>query len=105
MSVKHRVSETGQTGVAEAVAAIREAQAAGTMGYGYIFAGAGDKWLWGGVWFDDKPPLCHEWYFVVPPDAEPFFRYGIDSMSHIDVKEYIKYIYSLIDSGQLNWYK
>lgn len=64
------------------------------MGYGYVFSGM--NWLCGGVWYADTPPFAQAWYVVVPNNNDPpKFHYGLDSMCHIDVAEYIKWIKSL----------
>ena len=94
--------DASKSGIREAIDVIREAQNTGAMGYGYIFTHS--NWLAGGVWFDDAPPLAHEWYIVVPPDGQPpYFRNGIDSMQHLDHAAYLEWIKHLIDIGAINW--
>lgn len=87
----------------DAIEYIRAEQLAGTMGIGYIFAGYGQRWLAGGVYYSHAVPLWTEWYIAVIPDKEPLFIYGADSCQHIQADLYREWIKTLIDSGGLNW--
>jgi hypothetical protein len=101
----HQINSNGQpTALQEAINLVRAEQVQGRMGYGYIFSGT--RWLWGGVWYAETPPLSDEWYVIVPPPGlgQPYFHYGMDSLAHFDIAEYVKWIKHLAELGLLpNW--
>lgn len=98
----HQINWNGHpSGLAEAINLVRAEQVQGRMGYGYIFSGM--RWLGGGVWYADVPPIVSEWYVVVPPPGagQPYFHNGMDSLAHIDIAEYIKWIKHLVKEHNL----
>lgn len=99
----HQINWNGQpTALTEAINLVRAEQVQGKLGYGYVFTGG--HWLMGaGVWYAETPPMSDEWYIVVPPPGrgDPFFHYGMDSLAHIDIAEYIKWIKHLVKEHNL----
>jgi hypothetical protein len=87
-------NEDHTSGLREGIDFVQAEQKAGKVGHGYVFSG--DDWLGAGVWYANVPPAAHIWYVVVPPNGDkPYFHYGMDSMAHPDIIEYVKWIKTL----------
>jgi hypothetical protein len=81
----------------KAIELIRHAQSNGRFkSFGYVQAVDGDHLLW-----TQTPPFIHDQFVVVPPEMPAYFHYGLDSMCHVDIDEYIKWFYYLAKTGQV----
>jgi hypothetical protein len=91
MATGHQINFDGSAPAnVSAINSIRQAQETGLIGE-YAFVITVD----GGVMIMDTPPHVHLSYLVVPRDKPVYYHYGLDSMLHIDWREYLKWFQHL----------